>query len=129
MIHRHIGREVINGEAIGDIVSDDAVAGQGALMGLAADGHERLAVPRHGQQAVRNDRVVDNPAVMNARKENAPTRAGHHNVVRYGHVRPFLVKGVDALQISRERELRVRLSDGEVAVDEDVREVVIGDSS
>ena len=83
----------------------------------------------HGQQPIRNNLIVDDLAVMHARKEDAPTGAGHDDIVGNAHVRPVLVKGVDALQIGRERELRVRLSDGEVAVDEDILKVVIGDAS
>ena len=97
-------------------------------MGLVADDHERLAVPWRGHQVVFNNRVVDNLSIMGARKEDAPTRGGHDDVVGHGHVRPFLIKGVDALQIGRERELRVRLSDDPVAVDQDVREVVVGNA-
>jgi hypothetical protein len=49
MIHRHVGIEVINAEAVGDIVGADRhVVGWQALMGLVVDGDARLAVPGWG---------------------------------------------------------------------------------
>ena len=93
-------------------------------MGLVADGEERSALvgPRARPQVGKN-RVVDDLAVVHARKANAPAGAGDDNVVRHREVRPIPVECVDALKVVRERQIWIGLPDDPIAVDHDVAEL------
>jgi hypothetical protein len=71
-------------------------------------------------------RVIGDQAVVDAGQGHAPARAGDDDVVRHRHIRPILVEGVDTLHTERERDRRVFLPDDPVAVDQDVREGVVG---
>jgi hypothetical protein len=75
---------------------------------------------RAGLGAVIQHRVVDDLAAVHAGEADAPTGAGHDNVVRHREVRPISIEGVDPLQIGWEWQLRIGLSDDPVAVDNDV---------
>ena len=103
-------------------------------MGRVADADPGLAddlsrrVFRAGVGAVVKHRVVDDLAAMDARIGDAPTGAGHHHVVGDGKVGPVAVEGVDPLHIEREFEVRIRLPDAAVALDDDIRVGGIGNA-
>jgi hypothetical protein len=126
VIHRHVGLEIIKGEAAGDIVADDHVVGWQAVMGLVADGkfgatHDISgSVFRAAVGAVVHHRVVDDLAAMYAGEVDAPT--GQDDIVRHREVCPIAIEGVDALKIRGEWQVRIGLTNDPVAIDHDVFE-------
>jgi hypothetical protein len=115
VVHHYVGVDIIDEEAIRQVVANDHIIGRWALMGLVAHGDERFALdararPLVARPEVVKNRVVDDLAAVHARVGDAPAGGGDDNVVRYREVRPIPVEGVDALKEVRERQIWIALT-------------------
>jgi hypothetical protein len=81
------------------IVPYDGVGAQRTFGRFANNGNGGDATG-HQTETVVNHRIVRDQTVMDAPEGDSPAGAGDDDVVRNRHVRPVLVEGVDALQIS-----------------------------